>query len=77
MEQELSRLQKKKHLHNLRFKRSKVLVRCKKREDRFLSVAKFTRFSFAFTLIVLLMPFILLKEIDSYLEESMMAIRKA
>ena len=65
---DISDLKKKKSLHNIKLRKNKISSLCKKRSR----VLNFL----AFGSIVLLMPFIFLKEIDVYLEESMLGTFK-
>ncbi|GEM_PF-7118029 len=78
MDIDISDIKKKKSLHNIKLRKNKISSGCKRRSSRishqegfFLSMTNSIKFFLAFTLTVLLIPFIFLKEIDVYLEESM------
>ena len=71
MDIDIAGLKKKKSLHNIKPRKNKMSSLCKK-EEHFSFQTNRVKFCLAFGSIVLLMPFIFLKEIDVYLEESML-----
>ncbi len=82
MESEARSVRKKLYPHNIKAEKNRTSAVCKKRnykkspykerEDMLLSSLSVVKFCLAFTMIMVLMPFVFLKEIDVYLEESML-----